>query len=78
MLDRRMRDVFAHAGFSFRVYPTPSDTGLRYDLVFALAGFSGVVSAPASITIVFISGVGSQCRPRSQDQVLIAAVHRLR
>ena len=73
-----MRDVFAHAGFSFRVYPTPSDTGLRYDLVFALAGFSGVVSAPASITIVFILGVGSQCRPRSQDQVLTAAVHQLR
>ena len=30
----------------------------------ALAGFSRVVSAPASTTTVFISGAGSQCCPR--------------
>ena len=62
-----MRDALAHAGFSFHVSRRPSDPGLRvnmrHDPGFAVAGFSGVVSAPASTTIVFISGAGSPCCP---------------
>ena len=49
-----------------------SDPGLRvnmrqvtrHDPGFAVAGFSRVLSAPASTTIVFISGAGSPCCPR--------------
>ena len=37
---------------------------IRHDLVLALAGISGVLSAPASTTIVYISGAGSHCCPR--------------
>ena len=63
-----MRDALAHAGFSFHVSRRPSGPGLRvnmrHDPGFAVAGFSRVLSAPASTTIVFISGAGSPCCPR--------------
>ena len=67
-----MRDALAHAGFSFHVSRRPSDPGLRvnmrqvtrHDPGFAVAGFSRVLSARASTTIVFISGAGSPCCPR--------------
>ena len=56
--------------------PQASDTGLRHDFVLTVAGFSNVVSAPASTTNVYILGDGRQCCPRPQDQDPTAAVHR--
>ena len=48
--------------------PRARDTGLRHDLVFAHAGVSRVVSAPASTTIVYISSAGRQSCRRPQDK----------
>ena len=48
--------------------PRARDAGLRHDFVFAHEGFSRVVSAPASTTIVYVPGAGRQCCPRPGPQ----------